>query len=257
MASTCFIIGCANLKDFALADSEEEQALITSEEIEQRERKLAFYEQEFEKQFNKYNKESPTGLYYSDDSKYSSPPPLGCHALCMFQPLYIDGSVDILVYNGSDLRAPYVKYDSILIKEGGINWNRKREKGICHEFGKDACMFWDGETKSDIYKNYYSVTDTSKTKEFKIQTISTKVLQNKNEQTQWRKVICDDLVTNRLINFIKDHLALKGFFIRDGEQEWDVVISGSTMLALYEFQKAYDLPIGYLDYETLYHLGLP
>ena len=99
-------------------------------------------------------------------------------------------------------------------------------------------------------KNILVVTDTFINKNFKLKTIESKIIFKEGGFTEYRNVVCDELINADLINSIKSALSRRGY----SPGELDGVYDHKTKAALVKFQKDNNLPIGQLDEETIIKL---
>ena len=95
------------------------------------------------------------------------------------------------------------------------------------------------------------VTDTLNYKNFHLDYYKVKRLIQRGGHTENRKVICDSKKTNTFYSTLQTALSEKGFSVG-----FDNARRTKLKIALVNFQKAYGLPIGQLDFETLRALGL-
>ena len=72
--------------------------------------------------------------------------------------------------------------------------------------------------------------------------------------TEWREVVCDDLVTEELVRSVQNALIARGYELPQFGA--DNNFGAETKAALVKFQRDNNLPIGQLDYETLAALGI-
>lgn len=70
--------------------------------------------------------------------------------------------------------------------------------------------------------------------------------------TEWREIVCGGDVTDRLVQEVGDQLRNNGFQFKGA----DNIMSAEMKAALVEYQRANDLPVGQLDFETLKLLGI-
>jgi hypothetical protein len=86
------------------------------------------------------------------------------------------------------------------------------------------------------------------------ETVTKRVLAKKGGFTEWREILCPDLVTSYTISQIQRALLDRGYDV--GPAGVDNVLGRDTKAALAKFQKDNGLPVGNLNFETLKALGV-
>ncbi len=249
-----FFWSCESLKEFAFTDP----ALSKSTNSNPEKELQAFYKSEFNKFFDAYIKESEGAIIYPEKSNLNSGVHLredNCFAKCVIQTYYETIIENIAIYTGDSLTAPFIDRQSISLVEAGHIWERKPTESYCVPTHKKDCMVWNLNQIEEKVEIFMVVPDTTLTKDFEIKTIERKVVIKEGGYSEWRTVICEEYASNKLFNYVKKNLKSKGYFKIKYENEWDVFMSANLKSSLINYQMDHELPMGYLDYETLYHLG--
>jgi hypothetical protein len=151
----------------------------------------------------------------------------------------------IIEYTGDDYDDPNVRKDTLILKEPRQVWVKKEDKQT----------EWSLEDQAGQYIDYYTIVDTSLSKEFVINNnFEKEVIVKKGGYTAWQEVVCDNDISPKLYSDISDALTLKGY-IADSETAERGTID-SIKERLVQYQRDHNLPLGSINLVTINHLGV-
>jgi Putative peptidoglycan binding domain len=176
-----------------------------------------------------------------------------CYAQCRLPDTYAYNTKYYYIYTGTDIKSEFVKSEKIIYVAKSKELVKKVSSKPCRSLNPEDCMVWQYENIKEKSGYAYIVTDTSKIKEFRVDTIHTKKF-IKSNMTEWKEIICDHKINSDLISKIKYSLAAKGYDV--GNDKNSNIIDGNVKAALKKFQKDNGLTQGILDFETIKLLGI-
>jgi hypothetical protein len=187
--------------------------------------------------------------------RYSTIPsvPGKCYAQCSLPDTYAFDTTYYCIYTGSDFESEYVKSEKIIYVAKSKELVKKATSKPCRSSNPEDCMVWQYEKIKEKSGYAYIVTDTSKIKEFRVDTITTKKF-IKSNMTEWKEVLCDSQVNSDLFSKIKYALTAKGYDV--GNDKDSNILDSKVKAALKKFQKDNNLTQGILDFETIKLLGI-
>lgn len=144
-----------------------------------------------------------------------------CYAKCVIPEVYEIQTEEVAFYVGNDFKDPNITVYDFIMESG------KPRKGL-------------------------AVIDTTENKEFILNVVKVNKLV-KPKTSEWREVICDKDINAEFIQKLATALKQNEFYLGD------VALEGFTRdlrIALRQYQKYYDLPVGQIDKYTLIHLGI-
>ncbi len=178
-----------------------------------------------------------------------------CYAKCLISNQYIEKENDYIVYTGNELDEDVdTEVLELEIKPNRTEWVQERVDGNCVSSNPDDCLVWCLEEVQAEVIELILVNDTSQTNNYEIQRIPILVLNEKRSHTAWREVICDEDITISLITDIQNALRKAGFYSYNNTNT--PILDSKTKASLKTFQRENQLPIGYLNLETLNYLGI-
>lgn len=172
----------------------------------------------------------------------------GCYAKCIIPDEYAKAPWPIIEYTGDDYDDPNVRKDTLILQEPRQVWVKKEDQQ-----GESK---WILEDEAGQYIDYYTIVDTSLSKEFIINNnFEKEVIVKKGGYTAWQEVVCDNDISPKLYSDIYDVLILKGY-VSENENQERGTFGASIKQGLVQYQKDHDLPVGQLNLETIKHLGI-
>lgn len=201
---------------------------------------------------------SMLGVSDEDDSQvyrsYSNRPADAgkCYAKCLIQDQYETYEEELMVYTGSDTNVEGIELQTVVFRPATTIWEKKPNPN-CKSRNPNDCLVWCMVDIPEISEDYYVVKDTNHIKAYKIEVVNYKELVKSGGFTEWREVVCEADISERLYTDIQLALKAKGYgegIVPDG------MINRITKEALVKYQKENGLPVGSLDYETLDTLGV-
>jgi hypothetical protein len=178
----------------------------------------------------------------------------GCYAKCMIIKADIENETMILpVYTGNGVQTANIEVLKIVTKVAGTNWVKKRADRNCLSNNPDDCLVWCLQEVPAETKEIQCVKDTSLTKEFKFKTYNVqKRIPQSGSGVEWREVLCENNITNEIIQQLCNQLNTRGYQIENTKDSKNPKLRA----AIVQYQKEKGLPVGELNLETLRSLGV-
>ena len=175
-----------------------------------------------------------------------------CFAKVLFGAQYETEIKKEYVFTGDpEMTSVDLEEKTLELKPGKTEWIKKKADKNCLSADPNDCLVWClVEIPAEVEK-YYLVKDITQTEEYEIKEFEVEKLVRKGGYTEERQVVCDDLVSEKLIAQLHDALIAKGY--RTGSK---TKLDARLKSALTQFQKKNKLPIGQLDFETMDVLGI-
>lgn len=188
-----------------------------------------------------------TGLNDNRHETLDIPTGPGCFAKCSIPDEYAKVPCSIIEYTGDDYDHPNVRKDTLILKQPRQVWVKNEHQQRESE--------WSLVDESGQYIDYYTIVDTSLSKEFVINNnFEKEVIVKKGGFTAWQQVVCDHDLSPKLYSDLSDALTLKGY-VSDSETLERGTID-SIKERLVQYQRDSNLPVGQLNIETINHLGV-
>lgn len=142
----------------------------------------------------------------------------------------------------------------IVIKATATEWVKKKADRNCLSENPDDCLVWSlietpGEYLIEKIPDDPTVAGDLSYQPYQIKTLS------EPEETDWKEVVCSHDITKDLVSAVQDSLTANGYHIDPIDNNANT-ISSNIRVALVEYQKENQLPMGQLDMETLESLGI-
>ena len=176
-----------------------------------------------------------------------------CYAKCL-----ITGIVEkveekfIPIYTGTDTKQDFVEKQKIVISEATTKWVKRKADKNCLSDDPNDCLVWClVEVPAEIFKGYV-VTDTSLTKDYRLESISKKEIIKGGGYTEWKEVLCEHKITPDLVRDLKNALQEAGY----DPGPIDGIFKTKIKIALTKYQKDNILPVGNLNIATMKALGI-
>ena len=158
----------------------------------------------------------------------------------------------IAIFTGDNIDLIGVQQKEIVYKPEKTNWVFKRQLDCGPGYPWD-CIVWEAVKIPPAVEKYYVVIDTTLVKSFEMKVIKQEKLVKKGGFSEWREVVCGRNRSPELYEQIQMSLLRAGFGrnLRSNGK-----FSAAWYSELIKYQKANDLPLGDLDYETLSFLDI-
>ena len=142
------------------------------------------------------------------------------------------------------------RFDSCTIP-AGQEWVKKIADKNCMSADPEDCLVWCLVEIPEQQIDRYELIDTSQSKEYEIEYITSKRLVQKGGHVEWKEVICQPQINNLLVSQLNEALFREGIDFTPTNK-----FNRTLKNALISYQRANGLPIGNLDVETLDLLGI-
>jgi len=107
------------------------------------------------------------------------------------------------------------------------------------------------EIESGVIETYKIVVDTTQTENYDILKVDAKKLARKGGLTVvWVEVLCPQDITSSVVRQVQDALQFRGY----GDDR--NILDNKIIVGLKAFQRDHGLPVGNLDFQTLYALNI-
>ena len=173
-----------------------------------------------------------------------------CFAPCWVMDLPNPNDNQISEYTGTDKNAIGVKEVEIVLEKETTRWVQKIDYINCLSIEPSECLMWCIIKVPEVTDIIY-VVDTLIQKNFKPYIYRPEVPYKVNQRYEWREVVCTDDITEELYEGIR--LALKG---KGYDDMTDAHFNLITMSLVLKYQEDNNLPVGYLNLETMESLGI-
>jgi len=174
-----------------------------------------------------------------------------CYEHCIVE-LYNDFFYyEYIVFTGDDSEGVEYELKEVVIKPAKTLWVIKRKEDCFTDYDNE-CLEWDHKLFPKISKKVKVLKDSLGTKNYEVLKTSYYDLSLFYSEKAWREVYCETNLKPKMIREIKHSLSNFGFIFLSKNDSFDDELKE----VLYEFQKAYKLPIGGLNYETLEKLEI-
>jgi len=175
-----------------------------------------------------------------------------CYAKALIPSQVATQEIKVPIYIGNDstITSEYTVDTTIIIKKGKTNWEKRKAKRNYFSSKPNDSVVWCLVTTEEesVYIERY-LLDTMETKEFTIEEYGSTQITIPGEYEEWREIVCDIDITKSLMNEIHIALGIKN-------SSFNLNPGSTTQNALEKYQRNNNLPIGYLDSETLKHMGI-
>jgi hypothetical protein len=194
--------------------------------------------------------------YERDRKELEKQPPLRyagkCIEPCYLSQDYVESGYEIPVYTGNDPDALWVKQDTILLHPTLHRWEKRLlSPEECKYSDSDDCFDWGRVIMPRRDTTLIIVSDTTMNKDYDL--IFVPILKAEEDVgTDWREVLCEDALNQQLVRDLYDFLNDAGYV----DFKYKKYFTNSLHEALINFQEENALPIGHLDAESLYAMGL-
>ena len=194
--------------------------------------------------------------YERDRKELEKQPPLRysgkCIEPCYLSQDYVESGYEIPVYTGTDPDALWIVRDTILLHPTLHRWERTvLDPEDCESNKEEDCFSWGRVIEPRRDTALIIVSDTTMNKDYEL--IFVPILrQATQEGTDWREVLCEDALNERLVRDLYNFLNDAGYVDFKPKRYF----TNALHEALIHFQEQNALPIGHLDAETLYTMGL-
>lgn len=198
-----------------------------------------------------YYEEDSEDYTYQEDNFVKKPG--GCYAKTLIgdQFDYWEESYPIYLGNAND-NFDYLKEKKLLLAEKSTKWVKRKADRNCLSADPNDCLVWCQVEIPEKIEVITIVTDTTQTNNYEWEKFKLSKMVKKGGFTEWREVVCNYKVTADLNQQIQRALRDKGY----DSGPIDNIIGTKTKAALVAFQKKNNLPIGNLNIETMYALGI-
>ncbi len=171
-----------------------------------------------------------------------------CYAKCLIPDQVKATTENYPIYTGTDtLLNSNIEKQVILLEEKSTKWVKKKADRNCMSSNPDDCLVWCLVESPAVYAEAYVVIDTSSFKEFELKPMTSNSIVSLGGFTEWKEVICDNNISERLISDVQLKLAQEGHYTAPVTSQYDQ----ATKEALKAYQQTHGLPIGSLNLETL------
>ena len=167
-----------------------------------------------------------------------------CYSKCLMPDKYEFHSEQYAVFTGNEFE------EQVAIEIMQIELKPKTTKSVKKEV--DGDLEWSLIEVPAITKEIKVLIDTTQSQNYKLQRISYEEINDKSRSTEWIEILCKEDITRLILGQIQNSLREKGYYKDENTFELDV----STKSSLSKFQYDNNLPIGQLDFDTLYLLGI-
>ena len=168
-----------------------------------------------------------------------------CYAKCIFPTQYIIKKDTFFQYTGDKITNNNVKLNTILVSPSLQVWEKKKSPYPCSSIDPEDCLVWCLINKEAVIDSIYTVSDTTKIKEFKVVIKESKSLKSYS-YTDWTEVVCENKISNNLILNLSKSLVKKNFLVNETDS-----YSEEFKMAIQAFQQENNLPFGQLTTETV------
>lgn len=177
-----------------------------------------------------------------------------CYAECLIGDEYESESLNFYEFTGDlGLENVEIYTSKLIIEPSKTKWIQK-VKPNCNEVKSEECKIWYLEKSDEILEEIHGLKDTSQTDNFYLRTVEHEVLVNKGGYSEWREIVCNDDISDELLDEIKDELINLGYSIKSQSSRENISYEFKNVLI--DFQRDNHLPIGNFDIETLELLGI-
>lgn len=173
-----------------------------------------------------------------------------CFAPCWVIDLPNPNDSQISEYKGTDKNAIGVKKIEVVLQKETTRWIQKIDYINCLSIKPDDCLIWCIVKVPEITDLIF-IADTLIQKNFEAFIYRPDVPYKVNQRNEWKEIVCSDDITDELYEDVRFALKTKGYdMVSDGH--FNLI----TMSLVLEYQKDNNLPIGYLNLDTMNSLGL-
>lgn len=193
---------------------------------------------------------------WKKDSHSNSPMPNEpgkCYAKCLIPDVYENKQEKIYIYSGDNYDQENINHVKKEIKPASTQWIKKKADKNCLSSNPEDCLVWCLQESPAEYEEFYEVLDTQTIKEFKIKTLEVRELVKLGGFTEWKEVICQNDLTQKVVSSINTQLYTLGYDVNKAPPK---KINKKMKGALVKYQQDKALPRGQLDIETLNSLGI-
>ena len=189
-------------------------------------------------------------------SDLALPPPSKngeCYVKYVTKDIYKAEKTEYFVFTGTDMMEnKYIETKTVVISPKTSKWVKKKKYPDCVSSNPHDCIVACFEETPEVTKMLNIVTDTTQVKDFKVETIEFKKLIEKGGQQMWLGVVCRNKLTPNFIKRLQRALQEIGSY--DGEISGELF--GDTLESLKAYQTNHNLPVGFVDLESMRSLGL-
>jgi len=192
-------------------------------------------------------------IYAQPGDRPPNAEPNACYEKVTFPDEYEIYDIAVPIYIGDDktIIKKHTRKEKITLLEAHSRWVQKvADRNCISKNPEKDCMVWClVEEKAKVVKLDKVVIDTSITQDYDWEYFTIKKMMRKGGYSDWIEVLCSSDITNDLINSIRSIIGIP-------QEDYNFDVDAEMRNKLVEYQKENDLPLGYLDYMTLEHMGL-
>ena len=177
----------------------------------------------------------------------------GCFAKCLMPDKYDEATELRNEYTGENHDQEGIEFQKVVTQTASTKWVKKKADKNCLSANPDDCLVWCLVDVKEEFVEFYEVIDTHTIKDFAPLRIEMGELAEQGGLTEWRAVVCDNQFNDEMKEDIQLALIELGYLEEtNSEEKYNPEVKSS----LINFQKANELPVGQLDFETLDALGV-
>ena len=163
-----------------------------------------------------------------------------------------DSFVEQIIYTGTNFDQNEISHIQIEVRPNYRKWIRLNSDSLCDMEYKD-CMAWGYYEFPAEFESMYTVTDTNRIKDFRVELFEYRKLKSDGLLTKFRELQCPNVDYQTLPRIVQNALMSKGYKL---EGHTENIFDEITKAALVDFQKKNGISVGQLDEETLKALGI-
>ncbi len=175
-----------------------------------------------------------------------------CWQECIMPTIYKDEVTTYHVYTG-DASLEEVELEEVVVetKPAVAEWEKRKKPGNCKS-KKDDCYMWCFVKKPAETKTWTILKNPSQSENFEIKEISKKVLVKKGGYIEKQRVVCDEKMTESLVMELQQELENQKFNTGAPAKKLNAFVREG----LHKYQRANNLPVGMLNFQTMDKLGV-
>jgi hypothetical protein len=173
-----------------------------------------------------------------------------CYQKCLSPAEIIWTQNEFAIFTGNDDSNIYLK-DTTFIIPPSKKWVKKKSDTPCHSPNPEDCLVWCLEQVPQRQVQHTIMIDSTQTDDFIMKRLE--LGKREMQQTEWQEVVCAKDVSPKLITQICSKLQMEGYSRVDCSS---AKLDSSLKNAINAYQKDNQLPIGGLNMETMYRLGI-
>jgi len=168
----------------------------------------------------------------------------------------VKSSTSYPIYTGSNFNQKGIQNEIIEVKPSYSEWIKVKSSEMCEAYSElddKKCEVWYLKEIENEKDTIYVVVDTNRIKDYEVKFIDIQKVVKEAKLTPESEMGCPLIIETNLIRKVQNALRRHGYSLIDAKEN---TMDRITKEALVEFQKANNLPIGTIDFETLNALGI-